>query len=327
VADYFTLLSRAVASLPHNTRDAREALYNRARSVLVEQLRASEPPLSDAQIEAEAASLESSIRQIEFEVRRSTGRRAREPQNEPRPPRRQIDAAEDAVADTDWEQAPQTTRRSLSPAVIGVVGAIALAIAAAGSYAYLSRPGAKPSATAVRTGGSTPSQPTKPGAPQQETNKKTVSAQNGKTADTDASALPYVLRRQLVFYRSTYPPGTIVIAKSQHMLYQIRAETVALRYSIAVGSKCLDTAGLHRVSGKETSPVWPPAPSGSEHRPDGRFGARILYLSDIDYGIHGTDKPNAIGRNSAFGCFLLEDDDISDLYNRTPVDTRVVIMN
>jgi lipoprotein-anchoring transpeptidase ErfK/SrfK len=325
VADYFTLLSRAVASLPHNTRDAREALYNRARSVLVDQLRASDPPLSDAQIEAETASLGSSIRQIEFEIRQSTARRTREPQNEPRP-RRRIDAAENTVADSDWEQAPQTTRRSLSPALIGVVGAIVLAVVAAGSYAYLSRPSTKPSATAVQTGGtSTP--PSRPGAPQQGANKKTVSAGKGKTADTDASALPYVLRRQLVFYRSTYPPGTILIAKSQHMLYQIRAETVALRYSIAVGAKCLDTAGMHRVLGKETSPVWPPAPSGSEHRPDSRLGARILYLSDIDYGIHGTDKPNVIGQNSAFGCFLLADDDVTDLYDRTPLDTRVVITN
>ena len=157
--------------------------------------------------------------------------------------------------------------------------------------------------------------------------QKTVSAAKRKAADTEASNLSYELRRQLVFYRSTYPPGTIIIAKSQHVLYMVRGATVALRYSIAIGPKCQDVAGLHRVSGKDTSPVWPPAPSGTEHHPDSRLGTRILYLTGVDYGINGTDKPNTIGQDSPFGCFLLADDDINDLYDRTPVDTRVVVMN
>jgi lipoprotein-anchoring transpeptidase ErfK/SrfK len=323
VTDYFTLLSRAVAALPQNTREARETLYNRARSVLVDQLRAADPPWPDAQIQAEAASLESAMRQIESEVRRTAGSRVRASQDEPRPPRRRIVAAEDAVSDADLEQPPQSTRRPLSLTLIGVIGAIVLAIVAAGAYAYLSRPGTKSTATAVQPGGGAPGTPGKPSAPQPGPTKKTTS----KAVDTDASGLPYVLRRQLVFYRSTYPPGTIIVVKSQHMLYQVRADTVALRYSIAIGAKCLDTVGLHRVAGKDTSPVWPPAPGGSEHHPDRRLGARILYLTDIDYGIHGTDKLSVIGQNSAFGCFLLADDDISDLYGRTPLDTRVVIMN
>ena len=327
MADYFALLSRAVASLDPNTREAREALYNRARSVLVEQLRAADPPLSHAQIEAESAALQTAIRQIEFDVRRSSAAAASATQSRVRPPRRQIDAAEDADAEpapqTTQRLPPQRTQRSLSPALLGLIGAIVLALIAAGSYAYLSRPAAKSSATAARTGGAPVIKPT---VPQQPVKPKSAAAGEGKGADTAAANLPYVLRRQLVYYRSSYAPGTIIVIKSQHMLYQVRAETVALRYSIAIGPKCLDAVGLHRVSGKDTSPVWPPA-SGGEHRPDARLGSRILYLSDIDYGIHGTDKPNAIGQNSAFGCILLADDDVSDLYDRTPVDTRVVIMN
>lgn len=331
MADYFTLLSRAVASLGQNTKVARDALYNRARDVLVNQLRAADPPWTDAQIEAEAASLESAIRQVEFEVWRSSGRPRGTP-NEASPPQRQIEAAEDADAETD--PAPQRTQRSFSTALIGAIGAVVLAIVAAGGYAYLSRPGAKPQVTAAPAATSADS---KPNVRQKAAARKTIGAASGKSAETTNSPLPYVLRRQLVYYRSTYPAGTIIVIKSQHMLYQVRAETVALRYSIGIGPKCSDAAGLHRIVRKEMSPAWPPASAGSqppatpasagERRIDSPLGAAILYLNDIEYGIHGTDRPNAIGQNSAFGCFLLVDDDISDLYGRVPVDTRVVITN
>jgi lipoprotein-anchoring transpeptidase ErfK/SrfK len=330
VADYFTLLSRAVASLDRNTKAAREALYGRARGVLVDQLRAAEPPLSDVQIDAEVASLDSAIQQVESEVSRVPepgSRGAREPgaRVQARPRRKQVEPAEfvDTAVGSDTVQVPDGERRLFSPAIISVLAAVVLAIIAAAAYAYLSRPVAKPLAKIARNAGDAPNipNPSRPGV-----NKKSAGAKKGKAADTKVESLPYVLRRQLVYYRSTYPPGTLIVVKSQHMLYQVRAETVALRYSIAIGPKCLDAAGLHRVLGKDTSPVWPPA-NGGEHHPDSRLGARILYLSDLEYGIHGTDKLNAIGQNSAFGCFLLADDDITDLFDRTPVDTRVVIIN
>ncbi len=331
MADYFTLLSRAVASLDHNTRAAREEVYKRARTVLSEQLRRADPPWPNAQIEAEAASLEAAIRQVEFEVRQSNARAASRTQHQASPAYEEIGAGEDASADS----MVQRGRGPLSPVVISVIGAVVLAVIAAGSYAYLSRPGTKLATPAARTGGSAERTPSRP---RQKIGRKPAPAGDGKSVEPAAASLPYELRRQFVFYRSSYSPGTIVIIKDQHMLYQIKAATVAIRYSIAIGPKCSDAIGLHRVSGKDASPVWPPpAPAGSqpqatpassgERRADSRLGARILYLNDIEYGIHGTDKPNAIGQNSAFGCFLLADDDITDLYDRTPVDTRVVIMD
>ncbi len=332
MADYFTLLSRAVASLDHNTRDAREALYNRARTVLFDQLRAANPPWSDAQIKTEAASLEAAIRQVESDISRSGGR-PRAAANPATPSRRPIDTAENADEDTEQAaptaQTVQTALRSLSPTLIGVIGAVILAIVAAGGYAYLSRPGAKSSTTAVRTAGDAGS---KPNGRQQPAGRKTT-GKDQKGADTTNSVLPYVLRRQFVYYRSTYPPGTIVIVKSQHMLYQVRAETVALRYSIAIGPKCLDSAGLHRVVRKDGSSASPsaavgsPPPATPASVSNGSPGAPVLYLNDLENGIHGTDKTSVIGQNSSFGCFLLAGDDITDLYERTPLDTRVVITN
>ena len=47
MADFYPLLSRAIASLPDNTPEARQSLYERARSVLLSQLRSLDPPLPE----------------------------------------------------------------------------------------------------------------------------------------------------------------------------------------------------------------------------------------------------------------------------------------
>ena len=45
---YYELLAPAVARLEENTGDARRALYDRARTALVAQLRGVDPPLDNA---------------------------------------------------------------------------------------------------------------------------------------------------------------------------------------------------------------------------------------------------------------------------------------
>lgn len=65
MADYFPVLSRAVAGLPNNTAEARRAVYDRARAAIVRQLRAIEPPLAEEDIAKERLGLEEAIRKIE----------------------------------------------------------------------------------------------------------------------------------------------------------------------------------------------------------------------------------------------------------------------
>jgi hypothetical protein len=65
MADFYPLLSRAIASLPDNTPEARQSLYERARSVLLSQLRSLDPPLPEADIARERLALEDVIRRLE----------------------------------------------------------------------------------------------------------------------------------------------------------------------------------------------------------------------------------------------------------------------
>lgn len=67
MADYYPLLARAVSSLPQNTAEARKAVFDRARTALLRQLRGVDPPLPEGEITRERLGLEEAIRRIEAE--------------------------------------------------------------------------------------------------------------------------------------------------------------------------------------------------------------------------------------------------------------------
>jgi hypothetical protein len=85
MTDYHPLIARAVEGLEKNSGEARRALYERARSALVSQLRGVEPALPESEITRERLSLEDAIRKVEAEAAR---RLRTEPRPPPPPPRR-----------------------------------------------------------------------------------------------------------------------------------------------------------------------------------------------------------------------------------------------
>jgi hypothetical protein len=68
MADYKELLRRAISALPENNGAARRAVYEKARSALVGQLRAITPPLPARDITQHRLQLEDCIRQVEQEA-------------------------------------------------------------------------------------------------------------------------------------------------------------------------------------------------------------------------------------------------------------------
>ncbi|HYA71795.1 MAG TPA: hypothetical protein VEF36_01425 [Roseiarcus sp.] len=66
MADYYSLLAKAVANLPKaSPASARKAIYDRARKALVRQLRSLGPALSEADIAREEAALEAAVARLE----------------------------------------------------------------------------------------------------------------------------------------------------------------------------------------------------------------------------------------------------------------------
>jgi hypothetical protein len=65
MADYYPLIARAVEGLPEQNPDQRHAVYERARTALIAQLRSLDPPLSEAEIQQESRSLNDAINRVE----------------------------------------------------------------------------------------------------------------------------------------------------------------------------------------------------------------------------------------------------------------------
>lgn len=148
-------------------------------------------------------------------------------------------------------------------------------------------------------------------------------------------SLPPEYQRQMVFFRTTEPPGTIVIQTSERYLYLVQGNGRAMRYGIGVGREGFQWQGLLKISRKAEWPDWtPPAemiqrqpylPRFMAGGPGNPMGARALYLGATVYRIHGTNQPQTIGSAVSSGCFRLVNADVTDLFNRVPVGTKVVV--
>jgi lipoprotein-anchoring transpeptidase ErfK/SrfK len=70
---------------------------------------------------------------------------------------------------------------------------------------------------------------------------------------------------------------------------------------------------------------------GMHGGPGNPLGARAMYLwqgnKDTLYRIHGTIEPGSIGKSVSSGCIRMLNQDVMDLYNRTAVGTKVVVLS
>ena len=149
--------------------------------------------------------------------------------------------------------------------------------------------------------------------------------------------LPPEERRTSVFYRTEYPPGTIIVNTADRFLYFIMGNNTALRYGIGVGRAGFQWGGIHNITRKAEWPDWTPPPEMIERQPylprfmaggpGNPLGARALYIGTTVYRIHGTNAPETIGQAVSSGCFRLVNDDIIDLYNRVPIGTKIVVQH
>jgi lipoprotein-anchoring transpeptidase ErfK/SrfK/transposase-like protein len=148
--------------------------------------------------------------------------------------------------------------------------------------------------------------------------------------------LPPQFHRTLVDYETKEPAGTIIVDTPNIYLYLVLGNGQALRYGIGVGREGFTWSGVERISRMAEWPDWNPPETMIERQPylprfmaggDGNpLGARALYLGQTLYRIHGTNQPSTIGTFVSSGCIRLTNEDITDLYARVKVGTRVVVL-
>jgi lipoprotein-anchoring transpeptidase ErfK/SrfK len=142
-------------------------------------------------------------------------------------------------------------------------------------------------------------------------------------------------QKTVVFYRTTEAPGTIIVQTDERFLYVVQPGGRALRYGIGVGRDGFQWQGMVKITRKVEWPDWTPPEEMIERQPylprwmaggpGNPLGARALYLGATVYRIHGTNQPWTIGTKVSSGCFRLTNPDVSDLYDRIPVGTKVII--
>jgi lipoprotein-anchoring transpeptidase ErfK/SrfK len=142
--------------------------------------------------------------------------------------------------------------------------------------------------------------------------------------------------REEVDYKGPYAPGTIVISTLERRLYYILPGGRAIKYGVGVGRPGFSWAGINAISMKKEWPEWTPPAQMLRRRPDlprhmaggidNPLGARAMYLGSTLFRIHGSNEPETIGQAVSSGCIRMTNDDVTDLYDRVNVGTKVVVL-
>jgi lipoprotein-anchoring transpeptidase ErfK/SrfK len=154
--------------------------------------------------------------------------------------------------------------------------------------------------------------------------------------DAAPAQLPPNLRRQEVSFVTKEPAGTIVVDTPHTYLYYVLGNGRAIRYGVRVGREGFTWTGVQKITKKTEWPDWYPPSEMIERQPylprfmaggpGSPLGARAMYLGSTVYRIHGTNQPSTIGKFVSSGCIGMLNEDVSDLFDRAKVGTRVVVM-
>jgi lipoprotein-anchoring transpeptidase ErfK/SrfK len=143
-------------------------------------------------------------------------------------------------------------------------------------------------------------------------------------------------RPEMVEISENYQPGTIVVRTHERRLYLIVESGRAMRYPVGVGKAGKQWEGTTKIDGKYLNPAWSPPsevrrdnptmpdviPGGSPRNP---MGVAAMTLAGGDYAIHGTNVPGSVGGFVSYGCIRMLNADISDLYQRVSIGTKVTV--
>jgi len=149
--------------------------------------------------------------------------------------------------------------------------------------------------------------------------------------------------RRTVSYNSKETVGTIIVDPRNNYVYRVEGDGMATRYGVSVGRDGFRWNGDAYVGRKSEWPIWTPPREMIKRQPevavyaggmkpglDNPLGARALHLYQDGvytlYTLYSTIQPETIGKGISSGCIGLLTQDMLELYERTPVNTKVVVL-
>ena len=172
--------------------------------------------------------------------------------------------------------------------------------------------------------------------------KKAAKADKKKAQAAARNKIKYK-GREIVEFDSREKPGTIIISTKERALYQVLPDGQAMRYLVAVGKEGFSWSGTARIGMKREKPKWTPPPEMIARTPkyakwkngmpggipENPLGVAALYLfnqkGDTGFRIHGTNAPSSIGTAASSGCIRMLNQEVAELYEKTPVGTKVIV--
>lgn len=148
--------------------------------------------------------------------------------------------------------------------------------------------------------------------------------------------------RRTVAFPTSEKPGTLLIHTRERALYDVLGSGRAVRYGVAVGKQGFAWSGVAHIGRKVEWPTWTPPEEMIERKPElaefaygmpggpeNPLGARAMYLfqgsRDTLYRIHGTNEPSSIGTAASSGCIRMLNEEVIELYRRTPIGAKVIV--
>ncbi|HTZ47177.1 MAG TPA: L,D-transpeptidase [Verrucomicrobiae bacterium] len=126
---------------------------------------------------------------------------------------------------------------------------------------------------------------------------------------------------------TAHPARRIVVSFPDHKLALLEGDRVIKTYDVAVGASITPSpSGEFQIAQRLANPNY--------YRPgvvigpgaNNPLGPRWIGLNVKGFGIHGTNRPDSVGKNASHGCIRLRNHDIEDLFARVQVGDRVSLI-
>ena len=123
---------------------------------------------------------------------------------------------------------------------------------------------------------------------------------------------------------SSRPARRIVVSIPDRKLAVLEGDRIVRIFETAVGAPHSPSpTGVYQIVNSIADPTWY---TKGKIVPPGKcnpLGTRWLGLSRKGYGIHGTNRPNSIGRNASHGCIRMRNREVEELFKMVAVGEKV----
>jgi len=119
----------------------------------------------------------------------------------------------------------------------------------------------------------------------------------------------------------------IVVSIPDRKLALLEGDRVIKTYDVAVGAPVSPSpSGEYQIAQRLENPTYYKPGVVIGPGANNPLGPRWIGLNIKGFGIHGTNRPDSIGKNASHGCIRLRNSDVEDLFARVQVGDRVSLV-